>query len=612
MTPKAESGREPRGAAARAEKATEQATERTTEKASDKTTEKAADKARAEGRARGGPDEQSQAHRYLVAARTPLDMRGLTGQLDQTPGVSVVRTVESETRTEFPPVLVVTAGADQAAGLASAPQLVVEPDTRLTYGAPVAWAGGPDWYSGPVGVPALGTAVPITVQVTDDAGHGQAGATVTVDGPVPACAVTGNDGKARVELPVGAVDGVHVLRVRPRDACWSTVVARPTLTRNHTFDVECIRLERTLAVSGPGMATHAGTAGTAEAAGTSSTTGAGGRSGRAAAFPETAAYSWAREAMGFERVPPHYLGSGVRIALLDSGAHVRHPDLGDRVDQGWDAVSGDAKAWGEDILGSGTHCATVIVGSADGAGVIGLAPEAELHVLRVAPHGRLADLIEGLDYCIEQRIDVAQLSVGIQRPSQLLAAKIEQARRAGVLCVAAVGDGAGPVAFPAGLPTVLGVGSVGRLGTYPPESCHAEQLAGLPTPDGYFPAASANRGPGLDLVAPGVAVIGGAPTAGWAALDGTAAAAAHVTALAALVVAHHPDFHTTYRVRGPQRVDHLKALMTAACRPIAAPGARDRFGAGIPDAAVAVGIAPPGAPGFPATPASRVVPTAGW
>ncbi|MFL6112147.1 MAG: S8 family serine peptidase, partial [Catenulispora sp.] len=451
------------------------------------------------------------------------------------------------------------------------------------------------WYSGPVGVPALGTAVPITIRVTDDAGHGQAGATVTVDGPVPACAVTGTDGRARVELPVGAVDGVHVLRVRPRDACWSTVVARPTLGRNHTFDVECLRLERTLAVSGPGMAAHAGTAGA---------TGTAGRSGRAAAFPETAAYSWARETMGFDRVPPHYLGSGVRIALLDSGAQVRHPDLGDRVDQGWDAVSGDAKAWSEDLLGSGTHCATVIAGSADGTGVIGLAPEAELHVLRVAPHGRLADLIEGLDYCIEQRVDVAQLSVGIQRPSQLLAAKVEQARRAGVLCVAAAGDGAGPVAFPANLPAVLGVGSVGRLGTYPPASCHAEQLAGMPTPDGYFPAASANHGPGLDLVAPGVAVIGGAPTAGWAALDGTATAAAHVTALAALVVAHHPDFHTTYRVRGPQRVDHLKALMTAACRPIAAPGARDRFGAGIPDAAVAVGIVPALPP--------WAVPTTGW
>ncbi|MFL6115260.1 MAG: hypothetical protein ACJ786_28510, partial [Catenulispora sp.] len=257
MTPKAESGREPRGAAARAEKATERATERATDKpatdkpATDKTTEKAADKAQAEARARdanananananethaGQPhtnqphtNQQSPAHRYLVAARTPLDMRGLTGQLDQTPGVSVERTVESETRTEFPPILVVTADADQAAALASAPQLVVEPDTRLTYGAPVAWAGGPDWYSGPVGVPALGTAVPITIRVTDDAGHGQAGATVTVDGPVPACAVTGTDGRARVELPVGAVDGVHVLRVRPRDACWSTVVARPTL-----------------------------------------------------------------------------------------------------------------------------------------------------------------------------------------------------------------------------------------------------------------------------------------------------------------------------------------------------------------------------------------------
>ena len=132
-----------------------------------------------------------------------------------------------------------------------------------------------------------------------------------------------------MELPIGTVDDVTALRVRPRGACWSVAVRRPELSPAHAAEVECVRLP----VADPGLA---------------------GRGGA----------SWAGAAMGFERVPPHYLGSGTRIALIDSGAQVRHPDLGDRVNQGWDAVSGDAKAWDEDVLGSGTHCATVIVGSA--------------------------------------------------------------------------------------------------------------------------------------------------------------------------------------------------------------------------------------------------------
>jgi subtilisin family serine protease len=308
--------------------------------------------------------------------------------------------------------------------------------------------------------------------------------------------------------------------------------------------------------------------------------------------------------MGFERVPPHYLGRGVRIGLIDSGASDRHPDLGDRLADGLDLVSGDAKAWRDDLIGSGTHCATLIAGVDDETGVVGLASEAELHVCKVFPEGRVSDLIEALDYCIEQQIDIAQISLVTTEPSTLLAAKIEQARRSGVLCIAAAGDSGGPVAFPANLPSVLAVGALGRIGTYPPNSCHAEQVRGALTPEGFFGAASSNTGPGLDLCAPGVAVIGGLPPAAYGPLDGTAVACAHVSSLAALVLAHHPDFHTTFRVRGPQRVDHLRSLILASCRPLVPMYSRGdgalegwaRFGAGIPDAAVAVGIAPPLAP----------------
>src|SRR5260370_562937 len=43
----------------------------------------------------------------------------------------------------------------------------------------------------------------------------------------------------------------------------------------------------------------------------------------------------------------------------------------------------------------------------DGTGIVGLAPEAEVHVCRVSPGGSAAELIEALDYCIHQRVYVA-------------------------------------------------------------------------------------------------------------------------------------------------------------------------------------------------------------
>jgi hypothetical protein len=88
-------------------------------------------------------------------------------------------------------------------------------------------------------------------------------------------------------------------------------------------------------------------------------------------------------------------------------------------------------------------------------------------------------------------------------------------------------------------------------------------------------------------------------------LDGTPVAAAHVAALAALVMAHHPEFRNGFRVRGPGRVQRLFHLLRSGCRPLPAIEAI-RVGAGLPDAVAAVGLVPGGQQARPsvAAPAS--------
>jgi hypothetical protein len=82
---------------------------------------------------------------------------------------------------------------------------------------------------------------------------------------------------------------------------------------------------------------------------------------------------------------------------------------------------------------------------------------------------------------------------------------------------------------------------------------------------------------------------------GYGPLSGTATAAAHVAAVAALVLAHHPQFAATpgsaSAVRDARRVDGLFQVLVSACRPLPELGPF-RAGAGLPDAAVAVGVAP--------------------
>jgi subtilisin family serine protease len=106
----------------------------------------------------------------------------------------------------------------------------------------------------------------------------------------------------------------------------------------------------------------------------------------------------------------------------------------------------------------------------------------------------------------------------------------------------------------------------------------------------------------VDVFAPGVAVLSTSPAGSLVAADGTAVAAAHVTALAALVIAHHPDFRNGYRMRGAPRVEQLRQTIIATSRPVMF--GNPRYPAGLPDAVAAVGLTP----GVPATTGAATLP----
>jgi subtilisin len=502
----------------------------------------------------------SRPERYLVAAAAPATAHMLSAQLGQDPQITVVRTIARPTAagSGYLPIAVIETTAERAAALARQPSLYVEPDQRLGWDAP------PDTASGrlaDVAVAPVGEIVPVAVEVTDDAGRPVADAAVCLLGRgLPAVGFTGGDGHAELAVPAETASHPAVLSARPARGCWPARVIRPRLVPGEPAVVVCERVVTTFPD-----------------------------------FPERALDSWGARAMSFDRLPPTHRGDGVKIAVVDSGAAAGHPDLTGRIADGRDVVGEDDKSWREDPIGSGTHQAVLIGGRDDDSGVVGLAPEAELHICRTAPGGHCADLIEALDYCIDQAIDVAVISVGITGASRLLASKVQEALHSGVACIAAAGDGAGPVGHPAALPGVLAVGAIGRLGTFPPHSGLAAQLAGPPTPGGFYVPRFSSQGPGIDCCAPGLAIVSGLPPASYGPLGGTATAAAHVAAVAALVLAHHPHFRPESgrprANRDATRVQRLHQLILESCQPLPELGL-SRTGAGIPDAAVALGIAP--------------------
>jgi subtilisin family serine protease len=380
------------------------------------------------------------------------------------------------------------------------------------------------------------------------------GAAVYLTGSAwPASGTT--DSAGRVTLRMAAGGTVTGLWVRPKAGYWPIAVDRPHLA---------VRGDNVVAAT-PLDATFDG-------------------------FPKRKAVGWASQALRLHEIAPTFRGHGVKLALIDSGVTDAHPELDGQIVDGIDLISGNDHMWAVDTLGHGTACAGIISACDNETGIDGMAVDAELYALKVMPGGRVSHLLKALDHCIQQQVDIAQISVGTLVPSDFVTRKIADARNAGVFCVAPAGNtSAGPVIFPASLPTVFAVGAVGRVGTFPPGSHHRVDL-GPAGSDGLFVPGFTAAGYEVDICAPGVAVISTVPPDGYAMLDGSGIAAAHITALAALVLAHHDDFRLRY-TRGPARVDRLAHLISSSCRPVAAP--RSRTGAGMPDARSALATIEP-------------------
>lgn len=300
---------------------------------------------------------------------------------------------------------------------------------------------------------------------------------------------------------------------------------------------------------------------------------------------------WGGAAMGFDRLPAAQRGGGASIALIDSGVATSHKQLAG-IKQGIDLTAGtraDARAWTDDVVGGhGTSCAGIIAAAPDAAeGIRGYASQAELHVCKLPADARCSDLVAAIDYCVEARIDVACLGYGCESGSLIVEQRIMVAKQEGIALIAAAGNAAGPVQFPACSPHVLAVGAIGRAGTFPDDSPQAAQAAAaIPAAYGLFVPPFACQGPELDLCAPGVAVASCASPDDYAVYDGSSLAAAHTTALAALVLAEHADFRRAFSGRDFRRVERLFQILKETARPV---GHYWHTGAGLPDAVRALG-----------------------
>ncbi len=262
----------------------------------------------------------------------------------------------------------------------------------------------------------------------------------------------------------------------------------------------------------------------------------------------------------------------VDVAIIDTGLDATHPDL--NVVGGVRILNGVQDPDFQDDFGHGTHVGGIVAARDDAEGIVGVAPGARLWGVKVLDGwgvGLLSDLIAGVDWVAARAgtIEVASLCLGGTGYSPALHAAVQNCVGAGVVMVAAAGNGAqdvfgadgvfgtGDDAIPADLPDVAAIaafcdadgrpGGLGNPTLFGPDDSFAafSNFARNVLPDN--PVQS--PGGAIDLLLPGVQIRSTIPGGGYYSGSGTSAAAAHGAGLAALFIAEHGRAADLYGVR---------------------------------------------------------------
>ena len=232
-----------------------------------------------------------------------------------------------------------------------------------------------------------------------------------------------------------------------------------------------------------------------------------------------------------------YKGSGVVVAVLDTGIDLDHPDLAGNIVDGWNFVDDNGDV--SDLDNHGTMVSGIIAAVADNSeGLVGVASEARIMPLKVldTDGGSLRDIASAIRYAADNGAKVVTMSFGGQYSRLSISAEraIDYAARQGCILVAAVGNNdANESIFPAAYEQVIAVSAIDQ------NDARAE---------------FSNYGNYVEFCAPGINIVSAGKDGDYFMCNGTSFAAPFVAGLAALILSDDPqlsaeDVRTKLRVQ---------------------------------------------------------------
>jgi subtilisin family serine protease len=270
------------------------------------------------------------------------------------------------------------------------------------------------------------------------------------------------------------------------------------------------------------------------------------------------AQQWSLKAVEAESAWQITTGTNVKVAVVDTGVDLQHPDLKANIIEGYNAEQPGTPA--QDGHYHGTHVAGIIAAVANnGEGVTGIAPTAKIMPVRAISNGGVAEVADGIVWAADNGARVINLSLGWDYPNASVEETIKRAVKyaldKNVVVCAALSNASSynPRSTPDNLankPGFEGVVGVGNVDTN-------DRRGGAP-------------GEWKSVSSPGTQIMSTLPNGKYGNLTGTSMATPMVAGIAALMIAQNPTL--TNRA--------IKERMMATAIDIGAPGFDNEFGAG--------------------------------
>lgn len=258
-------------------------------------------------------------------------------------------------------------------------------------------------------------------------------------------------------------------------------------------------------------------------------------------------------------------GAGAKVAVLDTGVAINHPDLAGKMATTDPRDPGHPGGWAEftvtggrvdslprDSAEHGTHVTGTVVGGDTSGTAIGVAPDAEYMHGMVIPHGRgtFAQIAAGMQWAVAPTdlagapagspADVVSMSLGANGFFSEMIAPTQAIRAAGIVPVIAIGNNCGTAGTgsPGNVYEAIAVGATDSSDNVASFSC-----GGVVRKDQWAdpPAEWPEQWVKPNISAPGVDVYSAAPGGGHSTFSGTSMATPHTAGTAALLRSAAPD-----------------------------------------------------------------------